>query len=291
MNLKNLVKKLSDLETALQTFSYENLTAAEAQELKDALTAFRAKIESKIPEEAAKTVGDPTRIELKNNEGINTSSPQTASKTIYNPPGSSRFEEYLKDSPLSRQQLAAINAILAASDIPTRISNDLPEASKMEPEKAISERNPNNSTKSKSKSMSTSNKSTTGAVKHSKMDGKSLVQIDLNPVLEDCLGKTDLLQELIKLYKQNALEFIGQLKIHIQNLDFESIRFAAHKIKSGLRMMNTQELLVIAEQIEAASKVDKDIKHLEFLFACFVKEYPIVERAIDEEFQKLGQNS
>jgi hypothetical protein len=53
-------------------------------------------------------------------------------------------------------------------------------------------------------------------------------------------------------------------------------------------MMNTQELLVIAEQIELGSKTDRDIKHLRFLFDCFVKEYPAVENAIDEEFEKLN---
>ncbi|MEX0290408.1 MAG: Hpt domain-containing protein [Flavobacteriaceae bacterium] len=291
MNSKNLLARLDDLENALHEFSYQKLTAAEAQELKDSLTSFRRHIESKIPKEAPELTEVPEKTVLKVNEENNAAvvkSPEAAVRpeAVTPLPDSSRFSEYVKDSPLSKEQLDYINSILAASDIPTRISNDFPQPSKRKLEKNSEKRNHNNSIKSKP--MESANKTTSEAVEHSKMSKSKAVEIDLGPVLEECLGKKELLEELIRLYKQNALEFIGQLKIHIQNIDFESIRFAAHKIKSGLRMMDTQELLTIAEQIETASKTDQDLKHLEFLFACFVKEYPIVERAIDAAFKELS---
>ena len=290
MNIENLLAKLDELELALREYSYHKLTAAEAEDLKRSFKIFRKDIEIKISSQASKVTHIPEKTFLKNKEETSRRVPKTKApdktRTVRPIPDSSRFSEYVKDSPLSKEQLDYINAILAASDIPTRISNDYPQPSKSNLKKAPGIKNHDNAIKSKS--MDSANKTSSETVKHSNASKSKSVTIDLAPVLEDCLGKTDLLEELIRLYKQNALEFIGQLKIHIQNIDFESIRFAAHKIKSGLRMMNTQELLTIAEQIETASKTDQDLKHLEFLFACFVREYPIVERAIDDAFKKLS---
>jgi HPt (histidine-containing phosphotransfer) domain-containing protein len=139
----------------------------------------------------------------------------------------------------------------------------------------------------KTKRMDNSHKRVSDSINPEVLKNGGSVQIDLQAVLADCLGQVDLLEELVRLFKQNALEFIGQLKLHLQNLDFEGIRFASHKIKSGLRMMNSHELLAIAEQIEAESKTDRDLKHLNFLFNCFVNEYPEVEKAIDRQLEKL----
>ncbi|NAS13194.1 ATP-binding protein [Poritiphilus flavus] len=111
--------------------------------------------------------------------------------------------------------------------------------------------------------------------------------IDLESVLEECMGETSLLEELVSLYKQNALEFIGEVKIKLGEEDLESVSFAAHKIKSGLKMIGTPELLSIVEQIHKDSKENGDIKHLEFLHSCFVEEYPRVEEALDNAMRKL----
>ena len=295
MNLKNLVRKLTDLEDALQIFSYENLTTTEAQELKDSLGVFKQYLEAKLQQENVKASKEAAKTVQKINEDIG---PRT-SKTE-DCPGvdrladsvlteSCRFSEYLKDSPLTNEQLEYINAILSSADIRTRVSNDANESAIDGFNKTSDKINTNNLLKNKS--MDTSHKTTGQLVQSSQTANGKPAQIDLSPVLEDCLGKTDLLYELIRLYRQNALEFIGQVRLHLQNLDFEGIKFAAHKLKSGLKMMQTLELLVIVEQIESVSKTDQDLKHLNFLFDCFVKEYPIVERAIDMEFKKLKQKT
>jgi len=56
---------------------------------------------------------------------------------------------------------------------------------------------------------------------------------------------------------------------------------------SGLKMMRSHELYSLVEQIHSTSKTNKDIKHLTFLFNCFVEEYPFVEKVIDSEMKKL----
>ena len=111
--------------------------------------------------------------------------------------------------------------------------------------------------------------------------------IDLKPALEDCMGDFSVLADLVQLYKQNALEFIGQVKIHLENQDFTQIRNAAHKIKCGLAMMHTHSLYFIVEQMHNNCRTTKDIDHLQRLYECFVKKYPVIENALDEEMTRL----
>ncbi len=112
-------------------------------------------------------------------------------------------------------------------------------------------------------------------------------KINLSAILEECMGEVGLFEELIVLYKQNALEFIGATRIHLKNYDLEQLAFAAHKIKSGLAMLQSKSLHAIVVQIENTCKTDGDKKHLEFLYACFIDEYPRVEKVIDKEMEKL----
>ncbi|WP_394748776.1 ATP-binding protein [Spongiimicrobium salis] len=114
-------------------------------------------------------------------------------------------------------------------------------------------------------------------------------KVDLAPVLEECMGELDLLDELVRLYKQNALEFMGKVKIHLKGQDMEQLEFATHKIKSGLAMMHTHSLYDIAAQMHKICKTNKDSKHLEFLYDCFLEEYEKVEKAIDQGVADLRQ--
>ncbi|TMM57372.1 response regulator [Maribacter algarum] len=115
-------------------------------------------------------------------------------------------------------------------------------------------------------------------------------KINLSIILEDCLGQMDLLEELVMLYKQNALEFIGIVKLNLDNENLEEVAFAAHKIKSGLAMMQSKSLYTLVEQIQKICKTNGDRKHLNFLHNCFVEEYPLVENAIDEQIKALKNN-
>ena len=118
----------------------------------------------------------------------------------------------------------------------------------------------------------------------------NLKKINLEPILKDCMGEIDLLEELISIYKNNALEFIGKAKLHIQQQDFEELEFAAHKIKSGLAMMQTYGLHAIVDQIYKGCKGVKDFKHLEFLYQCFLEEYPLVEEELNQAIKALKQS-
>ncbi|MBU2996229.1 response regulator [Cellulophaga baltica] len=115
----------------------------------------------------------------------------------------------------------------------------------------------------------------------SRLNETDQLDVDLSNVLEECFGETDVLEELVRLYKNNAVEFIGKTKINLKNSDFEGIRFNTHKIKAGLKLMKTFGLYRIVEQMNTICKQDQDIKYLNFLYDCFLTEYGLVEKAID----------
>jgi signal transduction histidine kinase len=111
-------------------------------------------------------------------------------------------------------------------------------------------------------------------------DGAAPV-IDLAPLLQDCLGRVEILEDLVVLYRQNALEFIGTVKVCLGSSDFEGIAFAANKINCAIKMFRTENLSFLAEQIHKSSRMEQDILHLKFLHGCFLQEYAVVEAAIE----------
>ena len=115
------------------------------------------------------------------------------------------------------------------------------------------------------------------------------INIDLEPILEECMGEVELLRELVALYHENALEFIGAARIHLSNSDFNALRLAAHKIKAGLAMMRTGSLHTIIVLIQNECGGDQDVKHLKFLCDCFAEEYPTVKESIDVALANLNQ--
>ncbi|MUH36807.1 Hpt domain-containing protein [Zobellia amurskyensis] len=115
-------------------------------------------------------------------------------------------------------------------------------------------------------------------------------KIDLRLVLDECMGEMSLLRELITLFIGNCLEFMGAAKIHLRTEDFEQLDLAAHKIKAGLAMMRTDDLLDIVIQIQKGCKLDQDPKHLEFLCKCFNEEFPKVKKALDNAYVELTNN-
>ncbi|MFI8603982.1 ATP-binding protein [Cellulophaga baltica] len=114
----------------------------------------------------------------------------------------------------------------------------------------------------------------------SKINAVESCNVNLSGVIDDCLGEVEMLEELVMLFKQNIVEFIGKTKVDLKNADIKGVQFNTHKIKAGLRIMRTDGLLRIAEQMHKVCLDDQDFKYLNFLFDCFVKEYPVIESEI-----------
>ncbi len=116
------------------------------------------------------------------------------------------------------------------------------------------------------------------------------LKINLSGILEECMGELELLQGLMVLYKQNALEFIGKVRIHLQNSESEQIGFAVHKIIPGLKMMQSKGLIDIVEQIQKCSYSDPDVHQIQFLYESFLEEYTMEEIAIDSAMDELRKS-
>lgn len=111
--------------------------------------------------------------------------------------------------------------------------------------------------------------------------------VDLQPILQECMGKTELLDELIRLFEQNILEFIGKTKMHLQSRNLQGVGFAAHKIKSSLKMLHATSLIGICEEMIMECRTSNNIDHLNTLFEKFVIEYPKVEMAIAAQLKQI----
>ncbi len=270
MKLETLINQLSDLGFALRNFSMEALPAEEAVKAHQLFRNFQSEIECLFryadPVESIKggsSVSDPG----KSNQGMLGNAIQTPIGNIIG------CSSLLKESELSLEQLEYVNAILASSNILMDLSRDIAGSAYHLQQHAHLEQGHQQGL---SERMTPSTKITGRKQK-----------FDLHPVWDDCLGEITLLEELILLFKRNCLEFIGEVKMHLQLENFEGIGFASHKIKNGLKMLHVTELLTIAEQMDHLSSTDKDLKYMKFLYHCFIDEYPLTEQAIDLEIVRM----
>lgn len=113
------------------------------------------------------------------------------------------------------------------------------------------------------------------------------MKVDLDEVLKECMGKRELLIELIRLFKANIAEFMKNTEIHFEKKDVSGIGFAAHKIKASLKMLHIQSLFEIAAQMDSVCKNEGDLKHLRFLYQEFITEYNKVEAAIETQLKNI----
>jgi len=118
-----------------------------------------------------------------------------------------------------------------------------------------------------------------------------ICSVSLSNILEECMGEIDLLEELIVLFKQNTLEFIGKANIYIPQGNFTKLGFAAHKVKTGLSMMKAHGLYALVNKIVVCCKTNQDSRSIEFLYNQILKAYPIVEKAIDDQLESLKNNN
>lgn len=103
----------------------------------------------------------------------------------------------------------------------------------------------------------------------------------------DCMGEFEVFEELVSLYHKNALAFIGKVKLHLKNKDYEGVAFEAHKIKCGLKMLKTYQLCTLVEELNDLAKVEKNPGRMNDLFDQFVMEYAAVEKEMHRTMQQF----
>lgn len=115
---------------------------------------------------------------------------------------------------------------------------------------------------------------------------KSEKTLDLNGVLKDCCGEISVLEELIRLFKQNVYEFIGTVKIGLSHNNLDEIGLSAHKLKAGLTMLRLNDLTqMMVDMQENCKKENKE--EVSNLFDMFLKYYPQSEKLINRSLEEI----
>lgn len=112
-------------------------------------------------------------------------------------------------------------------------------------------------------------------------------QIGLKSVLEECMGQMDLMEEVVRMFNQNLVEFIGCAKVQLATGDLANLGLACQKVIPSLRMIKSYGLLETAQQMSVHCRTDMDRRHLEFLYDQFVMEFPGIQQQVDFEMELL----
>ena len=119
---------------------------------------------------------------------------------------------------------------------------------------------------------------------------KETLQLSLSGILEECMGEIELLEELIGLFKENMLDFIGRANIYIPEGNFSRLGFAAHTVKTGLSMMKADNLYSLVDEIVICCRTNRDLPKIGRLYDQLLLTYPLMEKAIDRELMLLKNN-
>lgn len=255
MRTRELLTYLEKLEIGLSSFSYEELGVVEAGELKKSFEMFKYGLESKVfgisEMQQLETIYKNVGIQSNDNKTIDESDQDNIAALIRS----------LEKTTLSKEQLEIVNKMkhMIKSSQEGYVQNYKEDMDKVSNDFEFIEK--------------------------SLKAGFANQSIDLKPVLEDCMGHIELLEELVRMFKQHVLEFIGSAKINLMNENFNALEQACQKIIPSLRMMQTFGLLEVIQQIVRLCKTDRDVKHLSFLYDQFLNEYPSVEEQIDFEME------
>ena len=125
-------------------------------------------------------------------------------------------------------------------------------------------------------------------LKKKMIEQKETIKVDLNKLLQDCFGELEMLNELVKLFKLNVLEFVGNVKLHIETENLKEIAFSAHKLKAGFAMLKANGMRELIVEIEAHCK-EKRPNQVRELFDIFLNDYPLLEQNLDSNLALLNK--
>lgn len=256
LGTRELLSYLEKLEIGLSSFSYEELGTVEAGELKKSFEIFKHGLEDKVF-----GVSEIKQLEeICQRAGIHGlgGNPADRQKAAQKQPTIMKLINALENTPLNTEQRKLLQAlrtlVQGQENNKTNIGNPMPAY------------------------FHTIERNLEPDADHS---------ISLKSVLEECMGQMDLMEELVRMFRQNVLEFIGGAHVHIKNEDHESLDLACQKVVPNLWMMKTFGLLETVQQMAILCRTDKDMKHLSFLYNQFLVEFPKVDEQVDFEMQVL----
>ncbi|MBC2840581.1 HAMP domain-containing sensor histidine kinase [Robiginitalea sp. SC105] len=112
-------------------------------------------------------------------------------------------------------------------------------------------------------------------------------EADLLLLWEECKGDLGMLKDLMALLKNNLLEFLGRLRIHIPNGDFREIQAASRKVQEDLKLIRAGRWLEDVERIHRLSLQNRGLEEIASSHRELVLGYPQLERFMDQELEIL----
>ncbi len=94
----------------------------------------------------------------------------------------------------------------------------------------------------------------------------------------------DLLQQVVRLYFESALELLGRLRAGMAANDQDAVRGAAHSLKSSSANLGANRLADLCKQLEFAARAGElgpDLPGIEEVEA----EYELVRTALEKELE------
>ncbi|SHG31994.1 hypothetical protein [Flagellimonas flava] len=265
MGTRELLTYLEKLEIGLSSFSYDELGTEDAGKLKKSFDNFKNGLENKVF-----GVSEMKQLDV-----------------IYEQIGISSLPEHKVTVPIEKEINPAheVELLFTLVHMLDQTQLDRKQQEMIKALKKVSQR-----LNTVSRQMNSKQKpvATDAELIEKNLESVFTTQkVNLRPVLDECMGQMELLEELVRIYKQNILEFIGKVKVNLQTENFRGVDFACQKIEACLKMMKTVSLLEITEQMSMVCKTDNDIKYLNFLYQQFLVEYPKVEELVDFEIDVL----
>jgi len=111
--------------------------------------------------------------------------------------------------------------------------------------------------------------------------------VSLEGIWGECLGDLEMLDELVKLFRSNLLEFLGALKTHLTLLDYEEIASCAHKIKAGLKLVEAGSWLEKLEELQALNRTRSGVERMRQLYREMLDEYPGLDQDLDRALEQI----
>lgn len=261
LGTRELLSYLEKLEIGLSSFSYEELGTVEAGELKKSFEVFKNGLEDKVfgASELKQLEGIYKKVGIQVSDG----NPADHQEKPNAPLDAMSLINALENTPLNKAQRDLLKALRKLVQKPKENGSGHLQTNK--------------------KTMSPYFES----IEKNLEPDFSHHQIGLKSVLEECMGQMHLMEELVRMFRQNILEFIGSAYVHLKNEDHDALDLACQKVIPNLRTMKTYGLLETAQQMAILCRTDKDMKHLTFLYDQFLTEFPSAEEQVDFEMEVL----
>lgn len=111
--------------------------------------------------------------------------------------------------------------------------------------------------------------------------------LSLERLWEDCNRDYDMLEEMVRLFQNGVLEFLGALSIHSKSPDYREIREAAHKVKAGLKLLQATAWLERIEQIQDLARSKTGAAKIRGHFESLSADFPRLEAVLWKQLNQF----